>query len=93
MDERLQLFWTELISQCEQHKKFEFIFKIEYWGILWTPWFIYIDDTSLKFSVNDISESDLQRLIDLKMITFVEEIAPVDSIDLKIEKYIIKNDH
>lgn len=91
MNERLTLFWNELIEQCEQHKKLEFVFKIEYWGILWTPWFICIDDTSLTFSANDISESDLKRLVDLKMITLVEEITPVDPIDLKIEKYRIKN--
>ncbi len=91
MNERLTLFWNELITQCEQHKQFEFVFKIEYWGILWTPWFISINDTSLTFSSTDISESDLKQLVDLEMIEFVEEITPVDPIDLKIETYRIKH--
>ncbi|MBC9811732.1 hypothetical protein H9Y05_04505 [Crocinitomicaceae bacterium CZZ-1] len=90
MDKRLQLFWDELITQCEQRNTFEFLFKIESWGILWTPWFIYANDASLQFTANDISESDLKRLVDLKMIVLVEEIAPVDPLDLKIEKYQIK---
>lgn len=91
MNERLTLFWNELITQCEQYKQFEFVFKIEYWGILWTPWFISINDTSLTFSSTDISESNLKQLVDLEMIEFVEEITPVDPIDLKIETYRIKH--
>lgn len=63
MDKRLNLFWNELKSQYEKRNKFEFIFKIEYWGILWMPWLIYIDDETLEFSANDINENDLQLLI------------------------------
>ncbi|WP_140508899.1 hypothetical protein [Flavobacterium pectinovorum] len=82
---------ARLLTQCEKHNTFEFLFKIEYWGILWMPWFIYIADESLKFSANDISENDLKRLIKNGHIEFIEEIAPIDTIDLEIKKYRIKN--
>lgn len=91
MDKRLQLFWDELLEQCEMNEKFEFIFKVEYWGILWMPWFIYLDDKSLKFTANDISEDDLNALIDCSLIEFIEEIPPNDTLDLDTKKYRIKN--
>jgi hypothetical protein len=91
MDERLNKFWNELIEHCEMNKNFEFIFKVEYWGILWMPWFIYLDDKSLKFSANDISEEDLNELIRYNLIEFIEEIPLKDSIDLLTKKYKIKN--
>lgn len=91
MDKRLKLFWDELLEQCEMNKNFEFIFKVEYWGILWTPWFIYLDDKSLNFSANDISEDDLKTLINLNLIEIIEGIPPKDTIDLYTKKYRIKN--
>ena len=91
MDKRLELFWEELLEHCKMNKNFEFIFKVEYWGILWMPWFIYLDDKSLKFSANDISEDDLDALINLSLIEFMEEIPPNDNIDIFAKKYRIKN--
>lgn len=90
MNERIQIFWKELLEQCEINKRYEFIFKVEYWGILWMPWFIYVDNKSLEFSFNDISENDLNELIKLNLIEFIEEISPVDSIDIYAKKYKIK---
>lgn len=91
MDKRLNLFWHELLTQCKKHDKYEFLFKIEYWGILWMPWFIYIADESLKFSTNEISDDDLKILIKNGYIEFIEEIEPIDSLDIEIKKYRIKN--
>ncbi len=89
MDKRLTIFWNELLAQCESHNSVEFIFKIEYWGILWTPWFIYVNDESLKFSANDINEHDIDILIKNGYIEFAEELTPIDTIDLEIKKYRI----
>ena len=91
MDKRLKLFWDELLEQCEMNKNFEFIFKVEYWGILWMPWFIYLNDKSLNFTANDISENDLMALINLNLIEFLEEIPPNDTIDIYMKKYKITN--
>ncbi|MBN9299970.1 MAG: hypothetical protein J0I41_23410 [Filimonas sp.] len=93
MDKRLELFWNELLAECELNKNFEFIFKIEYWGILWMPWFIYLDDRSLSFSVNDISEDDLNTLISLGLIEFIEEIPSNDTLDIITKKYRIKSSY
>lgn len=90
MDNRLRLFWNELLDQCEINKTYEFIFKVEYWGILWTPWFIYIDEKSLEFSANDITEEDIKTLINLNLIEFIKEIPLEDSIDLSTKKYKLK---
>jgi len=90
MDKRLSLFWNELLAQCEKHNSFEFIFKIEYWGILWTPWFIYVNDESLKFSANDLNFNDIEILIKNGYIEFVEELLPTDNIDIEIKKCRIK---
>lgn len=90
MDKRLTVFWNELQSQCDRHNSVEFIFKIEYWGILWTPWFIYVNEEVLRFSANDINENDIEILIKNGYIEFVEELVPLDNIDLEIKKYRIK---
>lgn len=91
MDERLKIFWCELLDQCEKNNNYEFVFKVEYWGILWIPWFIYLDDKLLKFSANDISEDDLNRLISFNLIEFKEEIPKEDSIDVLTKKYKLTN--
>ncbi len=90
MDERLTTFWNELLTHCKKLNKFDFVFKVEYWGILWMPWFIYIDDKSLEFSVRSVSSEDMKWLVDNGYIEFIKEIEPIDSIDIKIEKYKIK---
>ncbi len=91
MDERLKLFWDELLAQCETNKSYEFIFKVEYWGILWMPWFIYSGGKSLKFSINNISEDDLKALIGFGLIEFIEEIPPNDTIEIYTKKYRIRS--
>jgi len=94
MDKRLKTFWNELLEHCKKHNKYEFIYTVEYWGILWTPWFIYINNESLKFSLNDLSRTDLNWLIDNEYILFVEALQLDDKIDMQRELYkIIKFDN
>lgn len=89
IDDRLNRIWSELLKHCKTHNQFEFIFKIEDWGHLWMPWFIYIDDQSLNFSVNDISSEDLRYFEDNGYIELIEEIEPIDKMDVSIKKYKI----
>jgi len=63
MDERLTLFLTELRQQCQELNCFEFEFYWEMWGVLWTPWFLEVNNTSLSFTTNAISDEDLDCLI------------------------------
>jgi hypothetical protein len=64
MDKRLKTFWSELLTHCNRLNDYNFTLEVEYWGILWMPWFIYIKGESLKFSANDISNDDLNKLIE-----------------------------
>lgn len=93
MDERLTRFWKELLAHCKEHNQFEFVYAVEYWGYLWMPWFIYLDNRSLKFSLNDLSDNDLKWLVDNDYLEFLGELEPTDTIDLSRELYSIKNHH
>lgn len=85
------VFYRELIAQCKKHQKFEFTYSVECWGVLWFPWFIYIDGHSLAFSTDDISETDLQTLVNEGSIERVEEMEPDSPIVIKTVKYRTKN--
>ena len=63
MDERLSLNLTELKQQCLELDSNEFEFYWEMWGVMWTPWFIEVNNKPLSFTANDVSMEDLDRLI------------------------------
>jgi hypothetical protein len=90
MDKRLETFWSELLSHCNRLNDYNFTFEIEYYGILWMPWFIYIKGEWRNFSVNDISNDDLKILIELNLIEFIQEIEIEKEDLLTIQKHIYR---
>ncbi len=73
MDERLTLFYSELLAKCKSANCYEFEFYWESWGILWDPWFLEIDGKSQVFSMNDVSFNDLEKLINLDLIELIKK--------------------
>ncbi|EZH75361.1 hypothetical protein ATO12_00875 [Aquimarina atlantica] len=62
MDDRLELFLSELKERCSENNSNEFEYFWEMWGVLWMPWFIEINGESMYFTTNDISQNDLDQL-------------------------------
>ncbi len=62
MDDRLELFLSELKETCAENNSNEFEYFWEMWGVLWMPWFIEVNGESMYFSSNDISQNDLDQL-------------------------------
>ncbi|WP_074406478.1 hypothetical protein [Aquimarina megaterium] len=62
MDDRLELFLSELKERCSENNSSEFEYFWEMWGVLWIPWFIEVNGESMYFTANDISQNDLDRL-------------------------------
>lgn len=83
LDERLNIFWLELKKQAATLESNEFEFYREIWGVLWMPWFIEIEGTSLNFTINDLCNDDLEFL--LKM-DFIELIKVYDEIEIEFDR-------
>ncbi len=91
MDERLSLILTELKQQCLVLDCLEFEFYWEMWGVMWTPWFIEVNNKSLSFTSNDVSMEDLDRLIesgDIELVKIFDRSEMKDEFDRK--RYIVK---
>jgi len=63
LTERINLLWLELEKQCAALNSSEFEYSWEMWGVMWTPFFIMVDDKSLSFSATDIQSDDLDILV------------------------------
>lgn len=76
IEDRLRLFLDELQAQCRQYGSGsgEFTFEREYWDPFWRPWFIYVQDQSLRFTSVDIQEEDLARLVQMGYLWELEAI-------------------
>ncbi|OXA65249.1 hypothetical protein B0A67_24670 [Flavobacterium aquidurense] len=59
-------------NQSIEFKSNEFEFYWEIWGVWWMSWFIEVDGKSLNFIVNDISNKDLDELIEKGFIKLVK---------------------
>lgn len=93
LTERINLFWFELEKQCSELNTYEFEFYWEIWGVWWMPWFIEVDKKSLNFSANDISNNDLNILVEkgkIEIVKIYEKSEMQDEFD-RIRYRIIKN--
>jgi hypothetical protein len=73
MTENQKILIEELGNYCIEKQTYEFDFSIEMWGVLWMPWFVYINNENVKISVNNIENSDLTELTNLGLIEKVKE--------------------
>jgi hypothetical protein len=92
MTDRINLFWFELEKQCAELNSNEFEYYWEIWGLMWTPWFIEVNQSSLNFSVNDVSSDDLDYLIKegkIEIIKIYERHEMTDEFD-RVRYRIIK---
>ncbi|MGJ8734469.1 MAG: hypothetical protein ACSHW4_15045 [Cellulophaga sp.] len=91
--ERMDIFFPELVKQCEEHQCFEFEYYWEMWGVMWMPWFIEINGNNTTFSLNEIGTDDFDFLIangSIKLIKEYEQEEMKDEFDRK--RYaVIKN--
>lgn len=93
LTERINLFWFELEKQCSELNTYEFEFYWEIWGVWWMPWFIEVDKKSLNFSANDISNNDLNILVEkgkIEIVKIYEKSEMQDEFD-RIRYRIIKH--
>ncbi|WP_024771912.1 hypothetical protein [Aquimarina macrocephali] len=73
MDERLNSIISEIREKCKKANCTEFEYYWEYYGLLWYPWSLEINDRSESFTCNDISYRDLEELCSEGLIELVKE--------------------
>ena len=71
--ERMDIFFPELVKQCEKHQCFEFEYYWEMWGVTWMPWFLEINGKDTTFTLNDIGSEDLNFLVENGSIKLIKE--------------------
>lgn len=92
MNERIDIIYSEILSKCEESNCFEFESYWEIWGVMWYPWFFEIAEKSISLSFNDLTQKDLEHLVDLDKIEVVKiysEDEMTDEFDRK--RYRIKS--
>lgn len=92
MNERIDILYSEILSKCKELSCFEFEYYWEMWGIMWNPWFIEIAGKSITLSIKELTQSDLEHLVDLNRIEVVKiylQDEMTDEFDRK--RYRIKN--
>ena len=62
MTEKQKILIAELTNLCNKKETYEFEFSVEMWGIMWMPWFLYINKEVVEISLTDIENSDLTEL-------------------------------
>lgn len=93
MTERMNVFWMELVKQCNEHNYYEFEYYWEMWGAWWMSWFIEVNSKSLIFSADDISNKDLNLLVEngkIEIVKIYNELEMNYEFD-RIRYRIIKN--
>ncbi|MFK7786555.1 MAG: hypothetical protein AB8B56_15650 [Crocinitomicaceae bacterium] len=63
--DRVEGIYIELLEKCTELDCFEFEYYWEMWGLMWYPWFVEIADKSVNLSFNDLTQSDLDQLVEL----------------------------
>jgi hypothetical protein len=80
MRESAAIVLKELRKHCEDLATVEFDFVVEYWGILWHPWFIEVKGKAVPLSVGDLTADDLDAWVTQGIVTLLKE-HPVDGRD------------
>lgn len=91
MTENARTFIKELHEHCNRLGKYKFDFSVEMWGVMWTPWYVYIDRESVRFSINEIQSADLQALVDSQELKLIKEfpLEKLDDLEIERTKYML----
>lgn len=68
MGKRIEIIYAEISKKCKHTNCIEFEYYWEIWGGMWHPWFIEINGKSENFTFNDISQNDLDDLVQMGFI-------------------------
>ncbi len=92
MSKRTDKIFSEIYSKLVQLDCYEFEYYWEMWGLMWYPWFIEINGKSESFSFNDLTQDDLNQLVNedkIEIIKVYSKDEMTDEFDRK--RYRIKS--
>ncbi len=76
----------ELRWHCDQLHTLEFDFVVEYWGILWHPWFIEVKGENIPVSVSDLKKDDLDEWLVQGLVKLLKEHPDDERNDLELTR-------
>ena len=85
MNDRLKTLYSEILEKCGNSNCFEFEYYWEIWGVMWYPWTLEINGKPESFSLNDISDKDLDDLIKNGLIELIKEY-PKEEMDDEFDR-------
>lgn len=76
----------ELRWHCNQLNTDEFDFVVEYWGILWHPWFMEVKGKNIPISVSDLKKDDLDEWVEQGIVKLLKEHPDDEHNDLELTR-------
>ncbi len=86
MRESAAIVLKELRWHCEHLNTFEFDVVVEYWGILWHPWFFEINGKSVPISTGDLNQDDLDEWLEQGILKRLKEYPDQERNDLELAR-------
>lgn len=86
MRESAVIVLKELRWHCNQLNTVEFDFVVEYWGILWHPWFIEINKKNIPVSAGDLTRDDLNEWLEQGILKLVKDYPVEERDDLELSR-------
>ncbi len=94
MRESAAIFLKELRWHCDHLHTPEFDFVVEYWGILWHPWFIEVKGKNIPISAGDLKQDDLDEWVEQGILKLLKDYPDHERKDLELQRttYQLMND-
>lgn len=86
MRESAAVVLKELRWHCKHLNTLEFDFVVEYWGILWHPWFMEVKGKNIPISVSDLTLEDLNEWVEQGILKLVKEYPDHERNDLELAR-------
>lgn len=86
MRESAAIVLKELRWHCDHLNAVEFDFIVEYWGILWHPWFIEVNGKNIPVSASDLTQDDLNELLEQGILKMVKDYPAEERDDLELSR-------
>jgi len=86
MRESAAIVLKELRWHCDHLNAVEFDFIVEYWGILWNPWFIEVNGKNIPVSASDLTQDDLNEWLELGIVKMVKDYPAEERDDLELSR-------
>lgn len=77
MTDKQRNFLQAVRAACGTNGVTHFDYSVEHWGVLWEPWFVYINNARITLDIEHIAYSDFEALTKnnllLKTLAFDEQ--------------------